>query len=392
MILFFFDNLLIHERIISHFYHMKIPLSILFVLFYLQALSQLHLSAIFNDHMILQRDKPVKIWGAALAGENINVSIGAIKGTVRADKNGRWLISLPPFVAGGPYVLAVKTENETKVFSDVLFGEVWLCSGQSNMEFRVKQAVNAGYEMHRADNPLIRQVAIPDKLSFHPEEFIDSIQWAISTPQTTGEFTAVGYFFAKDIYERLHVPVGLIYDNWGGSQVESWISKDAMMGSDDLKEYARQIPASWEETNARIEKKLDSTLRKNGGIPDADESTVLKDNYPFAGWMPSTAPGAWDWIGLPAYRGEGFMVKEIQVDSIQRALPSTMSLGPYDSRFSWFLNGSPLPKTSDKNIIDFIASEYLEGGKKCAAARNRRTAGSRLDAGWDSWRCRSILY
>ncbi len=208
---------------------MKIPFILIFVLLYSNSFSQLHLSAIFNDHMVLQRDKPVKIWGAAKSGDDVTVLIGEKKGSVVADKNGRWLITLPAFQAGGPYILTVKTKKETKIYKDVLMGEVWLCSGQSNMQFRVRQAINAKYEMHRANNPLIRQLNIPNMLSYKPEEFIDSAQWILSTPETTGDFTAVGFFFARDIYEKLHVPIGLIYDNWGGSNVECWISKNDML-------------------------------------------------------------------------------------------------------------------------------------------------------------------
>jgi sialate O-acetylesterase len=343
LILIFFDNLLF----------MKMPFIVLFLLFYTQAFTQLRLSAFFSDHMILQRDKPVKIWGGAKVGDVVNLSIGTISGSATADKNGHWLITLPAFAAGGPYTISVKTKNESKVFTDVLFGEVWLCSGQSNMQFRVREAVNAKYEMHRANNPLIRQVEVHQKLSFHPEPFIDSTEWVISTPQTTGEFTAVGYFFARDIYERLHVPVGLIHDNWGGSQVESWISKNDMMGSGDLKEYASQMPDNWDQSNANKEKKLSDSLYilNHGQMPDAMEEDILKPGYSLSGWMPTSAPGDLDWNGLPSYRGEAYMVKEIWVDSIQAALPSTLSLGTDDIRFSFFLNGKPLSFSADKNIL-----------------------------------------
>jgi sialate O-acetylesterase len=329
---------------------MKFSLSILLIFFYTHAISQLRLSAIFSDHMILQRDKPLKIWGDAGANENVNISLGQFKVSAKANNDGRWLVTMPAFSAGGPYVLTIKTRNETKVFSDVLFGEVWICSGQSNMEFSVKQAMNAKYELHRANNPLIRQVSIPHKLKFQLEEFVDSTQWVISTPKTTGEFTAVGYFFARDIFERLHVPVGLIYDNWGGSQVESWISRDAMLGSDELKDYVKQMPDNWDESNARVEKGIMTTLKRlnNGKIPETDEAAVLEVNYNFSGWIPSAVPTSWDWVGLPAYRGEGYMVKEIILDSIQVSLPSVLSLGVNDIRFRWFVNGMDFPKTSDK--------------------------------------------
>ena len=344
---------------------MKILFSLFFILVVLQSSAQLRLPAIFSDHMILQRNKPVKIWGTSRSGEIIRVSLGQVSGEARADQAGHWMITLQSFAAGGPYILNIKSAGETKVFADILFGEVWLCSGQSNMEFRVRQANNAGFEIHRAKNPLIRQLNIPHKLSLYPETFIDSTQWVISSPQTTGEFTAVGFFFAKDIYERLHVPVGLIYDNWGGSQVESWISQEAMLGSDELKDYARQMPKTWETNEMRIESQFSDTLKKrNGGkMPDTDLRDILKPDYSFSGWMNSSAPGAWDWIGLPGYRGEGFMVKEIWLDSIQAAQPSVISLGENDNRFSWYVNGKLLPHTSDKYFTSALAPQTWKTGK-----------------------------
>jgi sialate O-acetylesterase len=343
----------------------KICLSLLLISISVKTFSQLRLSAIFGDHMILQRDKPLKIWGGAKAGESINIILGPIKGSTTTDKNGNWMIMLPAVAAGGPYVLTIKSKNEIKIFSDVLFGEVWLCSGQSNMQFRVKQVINAKYELHRSNNPLIRQVSIPNKLSFKPEQFIDSAEWILSTPQTTGEFTAVGYFFARDIFEKLHVPVGLIYDNWGGSQVESWISKDAMMGSEELKEYVKQMPDNWAESNDRVEKGIIKNLEKiNGGkIPETDEASVLKTDYNFSGWMPSGAPASWDWIGLPAYRGEGYMIRQIMVDSIEASLPCVLSLGVNDIRFRWFINGSPAPKTTDKIFTVSLPPNTLKTGR-----------------------------
>src|SRR5450631_1532785 len=158
---------------------MKVFCCIFFVFLTVPVFSQMHLSAIFSDHMILQRDKPVKIWGTAKASEMVRVTIGKVNDSVKADTDGKWIISLHSFAAGGPYILTIQTKKEKRIFSDVLFGEVWLCSGQSNMEFKVRQAVNANYEIHRANNPLIREVSIPKKLSFHPEEFVDSTQWII---------------------------------------------------------------------------------------------------------------------------------------------------------------------------------------------------------------------
>jgi sialate O-acetylesterase len=344
---------------------MKFLFSLVFIFLILQSRAQLRMSAIFSDHMILQRDKPVKIWGTAKAGENIRIILGQAKSAAPADRMGRWMVTLPPFPAGGPYTLQIQSVSELKVFTDVLFGEVWLCSGQSNMEFKVRQANNAGFEIHRANNPLIRQVSIPHKLSLQPETFVDSTQWVVSSPQTTGEFTAVGYFFARDIFERMHVPVGLIYDNWGGSQVESWISQASMLNTEELRDYAMQMPANWNTTEARTEKIFSDTLKnKNGGkMPEMDLESILKPDYSFRSWMNSSAPGAWDWIGLPGYRGQGFMMKEIWLDSIQAALPSVISLGENDRRFSWYVNGKFLAHNNEKYFTSFLPPNSWKAGK-----------------------------
>src|SRR5664279_6008765 len=175
------NNPNIFKSKISRSSSMKILFNLLAVFFVSTSSAQLRISAIFSDHMILQRDKPVKIWGSAKPGDLVRVDIGDSKTAATADQTGRWLVTLPSFKAGGPYKLRIQSGKETKVFSDLLFGEVWICSGQSNMQFRVNQAINAKSEIHRANNPLIRQVVVPNKLSFHPEEFIDSTQWVISS-------------------------------------------------------------------------------------------------------------------------------------------------------------------------------------------------------------------
>ncbi len=138
-----------------------------------------------------------------------------------------------------------------------------------------------------------------------------------------------------------------------------------MMGSDDLREYAKQMPDSWDESNARIEKNFNLTLEKlnAGKMPDTEETSILKDGYRFSGWMPSAAPGDLDWLGLPAYRGEGYMAREIMLDSIQAGLPSILSLGTNDSRYSLFVNGKKLSNFTDKNIMISLPPNTWKQGR-----------------------------
>ena len=139
-----------------------------------------------------------------------------------------------------------------------------------------------------------------------------------------------------------------------------------MMSSGDLNEYARQMPANWDETNDQVERKLVAELTKNnkGIIPDANLKNINNPAYSFTGWMSSAAPGDLDWIGLPAYRGDVYLEKDIWVDSIQAALPSQLSLGVNDARFHIYLNGIPLLNGNDKNILITHSCQYLEGREK----------------------------
>ncbi|MEJ0080371.1 MAG: hypothetical protein WDM78_05305 [Puia sp.] len=163
----------------------------------------------------------------------------------------------------------------------------------------------------------------------------------------------------------MHVPVGLIYDNWGGSQVESWISRESMLSSSELAAYARQMSDNWDTTNIRAEKVFRDTLemRNGGNMPKLNLEDLRTADYSFSGWMPSSAPGGWDWIGLPGFRGEGYMEREIWLDSIQAAQPAFISLGENDNRYSWFVNGNPLGKTSEKNFQITVPSHTWKAGK-----------------------------
>jgi sialate O-acetylesterase len=344
---------------------MKIKICLALMLYCSSLSAQLRLSAFFGDHMVLQRDKPVNIWGLAKPGEIVNITIGKIHGSVAAGKDGKWKISLPSFSAGGPYVLSVQTKSDSKVFSDILFGEVWICSGQSNMEFNVKGVENAKLEISQANNNLIRQVSIPKKLSLQTQDFIDSTGWVISTPNTTGEFSAVGYFFARAIYEQLKIPVGLINDNWGGSQVESWISKEAMMTSAELKNYAEQMPANWAESEARInQRERESAARQNGGkMPLISEEDVLNADYNFEGWFNSAAPGNWDWMSLSAFRGQGYMTRSVHIDSGLVSQPSMLSLGTNDSKYRLFINGKLIQEGKSRIVAVQIPPFTWKPGK-----------------------------
>jgi sialate O-acetylesterase len=191
----------------------------------------------FGNNMVLQRDKPIPVWGWANPNEKISVDFNHQTITTKADKAGKWIIKLSNENAGGPYVLTVKGKNVV-IFNNVMVGEVWICSGQSNMEMPIAgwgKINNYEKEIAAANYPMIRHIKVANTVSTIPNDNIPAANWEICSPETAGDFTAAGYFFARELYNKLKVPIGLINSSWGGTMVETWTSRQAFENSDEFK-------------------------------------------------------------------------------------------------------------------------------------------------------------
>ncbi|WP_308755595.1 sialate O-acetylesterase [uncultured Bacteroides sp.] len=200
---------------------------LLFVLHNAQVLqAKITLPSIYSDGMVLQRNKPIKIWGEASHGEEFALSFANKTYQIQADGNGRWSALLPKLKEGGPYELdIVGKENRIRI-QDILIGDVWFCSGQSNMQWVVNNVTNAEAEKQKADYPQIRTLNMPRRMSLAPLDTV-SAQWEVCSPQTVGKCSGVAYFFAKKVYEETHIPIGIINSSWGGTVVETWTSIEA---------------------------------------------------------------------------------------------------------------------------------------------------------------------
>ncbi len=186
--------------------------------------AEVTLAPLFGDHAVLQRDKPVPVWGRAEANEKITVTFGRQSKSVVAGPDGRWSVSLDKMSAESKGADLTVTGKNSIVLHDVVVGEVWLCSGQSNMEFTVNRAMNSAREIAAANFPLIRHIKIKNTVASDPVATVDTSGWQEASPATVAGFTAVGYFFARDIFEKLKIPVGLVHSSWGGTPIESWMS------------------------------------------------------------------------------------------------------------------------------------------------------------------------
>ncbi len=185
------------------------------------ASADVSLPTFFSDHMVLQQQTPVRIWGWADGGEAVTVSLGQHTVSTEADRKGNWKVELPALPASKqPATISIKGNNEVQI-QDVLIGEVWLCSGQSNMEWTVRSSTNAAAEIAVADYPMIRHMKVPRIPNTTPQNNVQT-EWQICSPATAGDFTACGYFMARKLFRDLDVPIGLVNSSWGGTRVEPW--------------------------------------------------------------------------------------------------------------------------------------------------------------------------
>ena len=224
----------------------------LFTLTTFFARAETKLPSILGSHMVLQQGAACPVWGWDDAGTAVTVSFAGQTHTAKAGKDGRWQVSPPAMKASAKgRALTVKGSSTVKL-DDVLVGEVWLCSGQSNMEWPVSRSTNAKEEIANAKHPLIRHIKIPHRPSAKQESDVPSTGWQLSTPKVTGNFTAVGYFFARHLQGELNVPIGLIGSNWGGTRIEPWIPPTGFKSVPALKSIADKLDEFPQKNGNRI--------------------------------------------------------------------------------------------------------------------------------------------
>ena len=338
------------------------------------AQAQLRLAKIFGSGMVLQQNAPLPIWGWTAPSQKVTVAFADQKKSVRADKNGKWMLKLEPVPAGGPFSLEVTgDDNAAYILKDVYVGEVWVCSGQSNMEWDVRSSTNAENEIKEANYPTIRHIKIETDIALSPKEDIERTSgWQVCSPETVGGFSAVGYFFARELQKKLKVPVGLINNAWGGSQLESWLSKDALLSNADLAPIANQLPTDFEVLKQQIETKIRLQYAHADVKTSADEVQFFTS--PFlseTNWKTFGVPGSWEWQNnLTGFTGTVWFRKTVEISDKTNLNNFKLGLGVVYSADQTYLNGTLIGSTTGetKRVYE-VPNGLLKVGKNVIAVR-----------------------
>ncbi len=305
------------------------------------AQAEVRLSEVFGEHMVLQRDRPLNLWGQATPGQTLMVHLADRQATARVGADGRWRVQLPPLPAGGPHRLLVKGD-QVVVLNDILIGDVWLLGGQSNMEWPLANTDTGPQEVASPQNAQLRHLRVPLRASVKVEAEIAPASWVVAEPGRVAEFSAVGYHFAKQMQAVQGVPIGLINTAWGGSMLETWMSRDAALRDPDLAPAVRALPAD----NAAFGKALEQRLLPRvvawqKGLPlegvDASGWSAAADID--ADWPMLNAPGVWEGQGLPDVDGVVWMRKRIELSAAQAAGKAELHLAKVDDCDEVWVNG-----------------------------------------------------
>ncbi len=304
--------------------------------------------SMFSDHAVLQRDKPIAIWGTAAPSELVKVNIDRKALQTKADAQGNWRVTFPAMKAGGPYTVSVaNAAGNTSHISDIKIGDVFLCSGQSNMDWSVKAGLNADAELQKANHPDIRLYNVAKSSAPTPQStFAHPQAWAIATPATVADFSAVCYFYARDLHTHIKVPVGLIHASWGGSAIESWLSADQLSRFDhqeDLKTI-RALASDERATQRAFGQKWEAWWRN--AFPDAGEPWR---DATHTGWSPAPLPlrdwKNWGDAKFTNFDGMVWFKKSVTLTQEQAQQANKMHLGAMDEVDMIWINGQPLGQT-----------------------------------------------
>ena len=351
--------------------------------------TELSLINLFNDHMVLQQDTLVSFWGQATKGVKVSLhSSWGAQATTVADETGNWMVQLnTPKADNKSHTVTVKSKKNTIKIEDVLMGEVWLASGQSNMEMPMKGfryakvhelVEGAEVEIANANYPEIRMFTVKRTIAFEPQENIEG-NWAVCTPETLGEFSAVAYYFGKKLYQELNVPIGLIHSSWGGSPAESWVRLDLIEKIKGFENTSKRLEIAndpntpynkWVAKHTSV--KWDSLIEvDNFKWVDKTHLEFLSSDYNDDAWQDAAVTSIGEAFEKDDFNGIGWIRQQLNIDSLPEG-DLVFDLGETDDLYTIFINGEMIGRKEYWGVASnryTFSSDVLKKGQNTIAIR-----------------------
>jgi len=363
----------------------SIPGAILLAIFSILATqttnAEVKIPYILSSNMVLQRNQDINVWGLADAKEKVTVHFNDAVKSIRADKDGKWLVTFPAMKAGGPYDMKIRGRNIIEL-NNILIGDVWICSGQSNMEWPLDRLPVAEEVSAIADNENIRLFMTPKNVQFTPADDILESEWQECNSETVLPFSAVAYFFGKMIQHEMNVPVGLLGTYWGGTNVETWISLDAISQDPDFADTAEKLK------DFDAEKELEKIEASRKLILEnyvADEPGIVEGNAVWAdpgldesAWAKMEIPGLWESSGLLGLDGVVWFRYKFELSKEIAEKGISLELGAIDDSDQTWVNGAKVGETInmfDTDRVYNVPAELLKEGINVIAVRVEDTGG-----------------
>ena len=359
--------------------HVKILFIGLILTLTTQTFADVRVPSLIGDNMVLQRDKKVRVWGWAAPNERVTVELGKEKASAVTDTNGHWQVLVGPLKAGGPLELKI-AGNNTLSFKNILVGEVWVCSGQSNMEWPLINSKDGAAAVAQANYPEIRLFTVQKDTATSPLDDVKG-HWVVTTPDEAGQFSAVGYYFGRELQQKLKVPVGLIHTSWGGTPAEAWTSPETLAANPELKpileryqmrlkdlpeqreEYARRL-AEWTQKNLYIDEG-----NKGEALGYADQKTSTAD------WSTMKLPQFVETAGIKM-DGSIWFRREVDVPADWVGKDLELSLAAIDDFDTTYFNGKRVGGVGSETPNSYmvqrrykVPSELVKPGKNTIAVR-----------------------
>jgi sialate O-acetylesterase len=346
---------------------------------------QLKTASIFGDHMVIQRGIHAPVWGTALPGEKVVVDFAGYTTTAPVDQTGSWIVRMPVLQQGGPFSMTIRSGTDTIRYSDVMVGEVWLASGQSNMAWTVGAGIgpDTDAETASADYPGIRYFTVPPKTSVVPLKDTEPATWMKVTPETVKNLSAVAYFFSRELHRDKNLAVGIISSSWGATNAHAWISPEMLATHPDFTEIMAKSykdPAQWDSIvhqNHLNDKNRDSIANAcKVGI----EKGVFRPDFDDSHWKAVTVPINMDKTGMPGFWGVSWFRKTFDVPAGMKGKAGSLKLYARAREIKVFLNGKEIATAGNPEgeISLDIPKGLLNEGRNVLAMRMYQVWGTGL--------------